>query len=73
MKGRTALRQYFEKNTPIELSRCHPTIAFSEEQIHTVLRTISIETEISSFHMMKFLLLQAVQGKVTAKNHGSSS
>ena len=68
IKGRTALRKYFDTNVPMELPRGQLTIAFSKEQIHSVLRTISDETVISSFHMMKSFMFWAVQGKVTAKN-----
>ena len=65
--GRVLLRKYFVEKDPIELPRGHPTIALTEGQMHTVLKTISDETILSSFHLMKSLLLQATSGKVLTK------
>ena len=59
--GRTLLRKYFVEKDPIAL------IALTEEQIHTVMKTISDETILSSFHLMKSLLLQATSGKILSK------
>ena len=61
--GRTLLRKYFVEKDPIEIPRGHPTIALTEGQMHTVLKTISDETILSSFHLMKSLLLQATSGE----------
>ena len=60
--GRLMLRKYFTQNTPIELPRGHTTVAFSEPQIHAVLKTISDETVKSSLHSMRSLVLQAIHG-----------
>ena len=65
--GHTLLRKYFTEKDPIVLPRGHPTIALTEGQMHTVLKTISDETILSSFHLMKSLLLQATSGKVLTK------
>ena len=46
------------------MPRGHHTIALTEDQMHTVLKTISDETILSSIHLMKSLLLQATSGKV---------
>ena len=67
VSGRTLLRRYFCEKDPIELPRGHHTIALTEDQMHTVLKTISDETILSSFHLMKSLLLQATSGKVLTK------
>ena len=67
VSGRAALRKCFTENRPIKLPIGHPVVAFSEGQIHTVLRTISDESLLSSFHLMKSLLLQAADGKVITK------
>ena len=67
ISGRAALRKCFTENRPIKLPTGHPVVAFSEGQIHTVLRTISDESLLSSFHLMKYLLLQAADGKVITK------
>ena len=66
--GKATIRKYFSANKPIDLPIGHRTIAFSETHIHQVLRTIADERVISSFHMMKSLLLQAQSGKVTDKS-----
>ena len=58
--GRLMLRKYFAQNSPIELPRGHTTVAFSEPQIHAVLKTLSDETVKSSLHSMRSLVLQAV-------------
>ena len=52
---------------PIVVPRNHPVIALTEGQIHTVMKTISDETILSSFHLMKSLLLQATSGKILSK------
>ena len=67
ISGRAALRKCFTENRPIKLPISHPVVAFSEGQIHTVLRTISEESLLSSFHLKKSLLLQAADGKVITK------
>ena len=46
----------------IELPRGHPTVAFSDPQIHAVLKTISDEAVRSFLHSMRALVLQAVYG-----------
>ena len=65
--GRAALRKCFTENKPINIPVSQPVIALSEWQMHTVLRTISDESLLSSFHLMKSLLLQAADGKVISK------
>ena len=50
---RATIRKYFSANKPIDLPSSHQTIAFSEAQMHQVLRTIADESVISSFHMME--------------------
>ena len=60
--GRTLLRQHFSTSFPIELPRGHTTVAFSEPQIHAVLKNISDETVRSSLHSMRALVLQAIYG-----------
>ena len=67
--GRTLLRKYFVEKDPIALPRNQSVIALTEEQIHTVMKTISNETILSSFHLMKFLLLQVTSGKILSKEN----
>ena len=47
---------------PVELSLGHTTVAFSEPQIHAVLKCISDEAVRTSLHSMRALVLQAVYG-----------
>ena len=63
--GRTLLRKV-EKD-PIARPRNQSVLALTEEQVHTVMKTISDETILSSFHLMKSLLLQATSGKILSK------
>ena len=51
------------------MPRGHLTIALTEGQMHTVLKKISDETILSSFHLLKSLLLQDTSGKVLTKEH----
>ena len=62
VKGRSIIRKYFTAATPVQLPAGHTTIAFNEDQVHTILRTIADESVISSYHMMKSLLLHATTG-----------
>ena len=62
VKGRSVIRKYFTAATPVQLPAGHTTIAFNEDQVHTILRTIADESVISSYHMMKSLLLHATRG-----------
>ena len=56
------LRKYFAQCAPIDLPRGHTTVAFTEPQIHAVLKTISDETVKSSLHAMRSLVLNAIHG-----------
>ena len=67
--GRSLLRKHFVEKDPIVLPRNHPVIALTEGQIHTVMKTISEETILSSFHLMKSFLLQATSGKILSKEN----
>ena len=60
--GRIMLRKHFAQSAPIYLPRGHTTVAFTEPQIHAVLKTISDETIKSSLHAMRSLVLHAVHG-----------
>ena len=62
VKGRSVIRKYFTAATPVQLPAGHTTIAFNEDQVHAILRTVSDESVISSYHMMKSLLLHATSG-----------
>ena len=62
--GRAALRKCFTENNLNKMPVSQPVIALSEDQMHTVLRTISDESLLSSYHLMKSLLLQAADGKI---------
>ena len=58
--GRTMLRKHFAQSASIDLPRGHTTVAFTEPQIHAVLKTISDEAVKSSLHAMRSLVLNAV-------------
>ena len=60
--GREAIRKCFTTNVPVELPAGHATVAFSENQVHTILRTIADESVISSFQMMKSLVIKVTEG-----------
>ena len=60
--GRALLRKHFSTTSPVELPRGHTTVAFTEPQIHAVLKTISDEAVRTSLHSMRALVLQAVYG-----------
>ena len=49
-------------STELELPAGHTTVAFNEDQIHTILRTIADESVISFYHMMNSLLPHATSG-----------
>ena len=66
--GRSLLRKHFVEKDPIVLPRNPPVIAITESHIHTVMKTISDETILSSFHLKKSLLLQATSGIVSSVN-----
>ena len=61
-KGRSVIRKYFTAATPVQLPAGHSTVAFNEDQIHTLLRTIADESVIPSYHMMKSFILHATHG-----------
>ena len=55
-QSRGILKEYFERNVPIELPRDHPTIALSEDQTYHLLRVMSYETAHTSFDLFRGLL-----------------
>ena len=59
--GREVIRKFFTKNVPVDLPAGHSTVAFSESQVHAILRTIADESVLSSFHMMKSLLVKVTE------------
>ena len=61
-KGKLIIKKYFRETRPIELPRDHPVIALTADEMHAVLRTVSDESVLSSYHMMKSLLLHATRG-----------
>ena len=62
VKGRSVIRKYFTAATLVQLPAGHTTVAFNEDQVHTILRTITDESVISSYHTMKSLLHHAARG-----------
>ena len=60
--GGEAIRKCFTTNVPVELPAGHATVAFSENQVHTIFRTIADESVISSFQMMKSLVIKVTEG-----------
>ena len=67
VSGRAAIRKCFIETQPIQKLLEQPVVAFCENQVHTILRTISDESLLSSFHLMKSLLRQAADGKIITK------
>ena len=61
-KGKLVIKKYFQDTRPIELPRDQPVIALTADEMHAVLRTVSDESVLSSYHMMKSLLLHATRG-----------
>ena len=61
-KGKLIIKKYFRETRPIELPRDHPVIALTADEMHAVLRTVSDESVLSFYHMMKSLLLHATRG-----------
>ena len=62
--GRAVLRMFFAKASPVVIPMGHPTVAFTEPQIHAILRTISSKTVQFSVRVMKALLAHATQGGI---------
>ena len=67
--GRAVLRKFFAKAEPVTIPMGHPTVAFTEPQLHAILRTIFSETVQSSVHVMKALLMHAAQGGIKKLSH----
>ena len=63
----TLLRKYLTEKDMINLPRGRPTMALTKGQMHTKLKTISDENILSTFHLMKSLLLQVTLGKILSK------
>ena len=61
-KGKLIIKKYFQETRPIELPRDHPVIALTADKMHAVLRTVSDESVLSSYHRMKSLLFHATRG-----------
>ena len=62
VKRRSIIRKYFTETAPVQLPARHTNVGFNEDQIHTIFRTIADESVISSYHLMKSLLLHATSG-----------
>ena len=60
--GREIIRKFFTKIVPVDLPAGHSTFVFSESQVHAILRTIADEPVLSSFHMIKSLLVKVTAG-----------
>ena len=61
-KGKLIIKKYFQETRSIELPRDHPVFALTADEMHAVLRTVSDESVLLSYHMMKSLLLHATRG-----------
>ena len=48
VRGRSVIRKYFTETAPVQLPAGHTTVAFNEDQVHTILRTIADESLILS-------------------------
>ena len=56
---RSLLKTYFEKNPPATLSKDHTTVAFSEDQVYTLMIVACDETAHASVEMMSGLFQRA--------------
>ena len=52
-RSRSTLKRYFEETPPISLPVGHPTVAFSEPQLHYLIRVITDETIDTSFNLLR--------------------
>ena len=57
--SRALIKEYFTQNETVRLIQGHPTIAFSEDQISSVLRVVADETARASFDMLENLIQRA--------------
>ena len=55
----TLINQCFESNPPVRFPSGHTSVSFSEPQVSCLVKTVSEETAIASFRMMKDILLKA--------------
>ena len=67
--GRAILRKFFAKAEPVTIPMGHPTVAFTEPQLHAILRNISSETVQSSVHGTKALLMHAAHRGIQRLSH----
>ena len=65
-RSRGMLKEFFEKNVPIQLPRDHPTLALSEDQAYQLLRIVSDEAARSSLELIRPYLAKSgnVSGRV---------
>ena len=68
--ARTLINQHFAETNPSILPVGHSTVAFNQGQVHSILRSVSSETLISSVHLMKNMLEEAM--KVGARTQSCS-
>ena len=68
--ARILINQHFAETNPSILPVGHSTVAFNQGQVHSILRAVSSETLISSVHLMKNMLEEAM--KVGARTQSSS-
>ena len=59
--ARTLINQHFAETNPSILPVGHSTVAFNQGQVHSILRAVSSETLISSVHLMKIMLKEAMK------------
>ena len=64
-RSRVILKHYFEKSPPFRFPLGHSTIAFTEPQLHHLLRVLTDETVSHSFSTIERMVLDAVRGKST--------
>ena len=60
--GKSIIEKYLREVRSIDLPVGHPTIALNADKMHAILRTVADESVLSSYHMMKSLLLHATRG-----------
>ena len=68
--ARTLINQHFTETNPSILPVGHSTVVFNQGQVHSILRAVSSETLVSSVHLMKNMLEEAM--RIGARSKGGS-
>ena len=67
VSSRALIKEYFARTETVNLIQGHPTIAFSQDQISSVLRIVADETARASFDMLENLIQRANELRLDPK------